>query len=696
MNGQKLALKSDGPLAIGAVLVDSYEVVQLLGYHRGPGELAYVYLGHQREVDRNVLIRVLESPFDPFEGSQAQKRFLREARAVSSVFHPDVVKLYDLGLTDKNLPYTITEWLPGQSLAATLAHEGPLAVGRAIRLFARCLEVLGQAHEAGIVHRDLNPESLSLSHPGMPWERLRIPSFALAFLKDGDGGRVTKAGEFIGQPRYLSPEYLHHGLISPSLDVYQMGLVLVEALTGRPAVAGANHVECVRAHVTGALDVPIELRQGSLGPVLARALALNPAERFENGHAFASALWDVDPASAIAPRAEPRQVAPTEVGALLDGQFELRSELGSGGCAVVYEGRHIGSGQEIAIKIMRRRPDPQRHKEFVTRFAREGEVARRLRHPNLAAVYHCGVTPDGLPYLVMERLRGHDLERELAESGPMDPLRALPMFSSCLDALSVAHKQGVVHKDLKPSNLFIHSPELGRELLKIVDFGVARMGQEEEARLTQTGQPVCTPGYAAPEYLTELRATPALDVYQMGLILTEALTGKALVSSTNALTCIMAHVKGDLSLPPGLMAGPLGPVLKKALALKPEDRYPDGEAFARALRQIDPRVALGRQAAPVDRAVKADHADLNCARAFVTALSVSQKSPHDAERLEPLLRTCVRFGQWKGDGKEWGQLRAMVSAATAASRQRGDEPAARRLESLGQELENRLRHLGRA
>ena len=691
-SGHQPALSS-GPLTPGTVLVDTYEVVQLLGRMRSFGERVYVYLGRQHQIDRDVIIRVLASAYDPHGGSEAQERFLRDARAVSRVLHPEVIKLYDMGLTPGgNLPYAVAEWLPGKTLEAQLASEGVLAPARAMRLFSRCLEVLGQAHRAGIVHRDLTPTNLLLSHPGQPWERLRIQNFALVFLNDPSAARLTQTGQLVGDPRYLAPEYLQHGVLSPALDVYQMGLLLVESLTGSPVVAGKNQLECARAHIGGQLNVPPSLYEGAFGKVLTRALATDPRHRFADGHAFSQALWMVDPAGVSLPT-EPLSSSQVVSSTLLDGQFELREEIGSGGFATVYAGSHIGSGTPVAIKIMRRRPDPERHAEFTNRFVAEAHLAVKVQHPNIVTIHHYGVTPDELPYMVMELLKGLDLETELAENGPLDPVRALPMFSACLDALGHAHAQGIVHKDLKPANLFLHRPDPEREIMKVVDFGVARMGQDEEARLTRTGQPVCTPGYAAPEYITHLRATPAVDVYQMGLILIEALTGTPVVSSQNPLTCIMAHVKGNLELPPAMMAGPLGPILRRALALKDTDRYPEGIAFARALRQIDPR-SLRASQAEADRTIKVDQQELNCARAFVTALIVSQKAPHDVDKLEPLIRTCVRFGVWKPSGKEWGRLRAMIQTTITAAVSRGDSSAARRIESLGLELEQRLARIG--
>jgi serine/threonine-protein kinase len=193
------------------------------------------------------------------------------------------------------------------------------------------------------------------------------------------------------------------------------------------------------------------------------------------------------------------------------------------------------------------------------------------------------------PYIVMERLNGWDLEEELVnKGGAMSPDRTLRLFIPCLDALALAHSQGVVHKDLKPGNLFITDPGERRELLRILDFGIAHLGREGDARLTGTGRVLGTPAYLAPEYIAEQKVSPALDVYQMGLILVETLSGVAVVNHTNPLQCIALHGRGDIEIPQALVASPLGPVLAKALSLNPEERYADAGEFCEALAEIDP------------------------------------------------------------------------------------------------------------
>ena len=145
------------------------------------------------------------------------------------------------------------------------------------------------------------------------------------------------------------------------------------------------------------------------------------------------------------------------------------------------------------------------------------------------------------PYMVMELLEGWDLEQHMRRHGPMDATRLLPLFIQALEGLGCAHEAGIVHKDLKPSNLFLKHPEKRHEQLSILDFGVARQVGTDTSRLTRTDSAFGTPHYMAPEYSTNQITTPALDVYQMGLILVECLTARPVIMHEDPVAALLLH-----------------------------------------------------------------------------------------------------------------------------------------------------------
>ncbi|PIV98349.1 MAG: hypothetical protein CO108_30065 [Deltaproteobacteria bacterium CG_4_9_14_3_um_filter_63_12] len=279
-----------------------------------------------------------------------------------------------------------------------------------------------------------------------------------------------------------------------------------------------------------------------------------------------------------------------QTGELIDDRFEIVDFIGAGGFANVYRAKQKHIDRMVALKVLGPGPQGIDPGEFEARFMREARLAAQINHPNVVNIYDFGFTGElRQPYIAMELLTGHNLQDELQDNGPMDPERVLRLIMGCLEALGEGHKLGIIHKDLKPPNLFITNPLGPKEAMRILDFGVARLAEVADgAQLTSTGQLMGTPKYLPPEYIREQIATFALDVYQMGLILVEMLIGRAVVETTSPFECLIVHAQGDLRVPASVMAGPLGPVIKTALAMNYKERYVDADAFLAALKGVDP------------------------------------------------------------------------------------------------------------
>lgn len=272
------------------------------------------------------------------------------------------------------------------------------------------------------------------------------------------------------------------------------------------------------------------------------------------------------------------------VGMRIDDRYEILGVLGVGGFATVYRAHHLTIDRDVALKVMdlKKGVDPS----YSERFFREAKIAAKIHHNNVVSIYDFGhVQETSQPYIAMEMLHGHDLSHELSESGPLSPQRAFVLFRPVLDALSEGHRLGIVHKDLKPENLYLVDPGGQRELMKILDFGVARINSAEVAKLTSAGQLLGTPRYLAPEYIKSQSVSPAIDVYQMALILSEALTGIPAVSG-DPFHAMMLHCSGQLQISDFLLEGRVGEVFRKAIAIDPAERYPDCEAFGQAMDSI--------------------------------------------------------------------------------------------------------------
>lgn len=288
---------------------------------------------------------------------------------------------------------------------------------------------------------------------------------------------------------------------------------------------------------------------------------------------------------------EPVSALGLEPGYLIAGRYEVVKLLGAGGFAAVFQAFDRQIERQVAIKVLNIAAVAAPGAEiepFLERFRREARLAARIHHPNVVEIHDFGVLDDKrMPYIIMEMLEGHDLEEEISARGGMEPGRALPLFLGALEALGEAHRLGIVHKDLKPANLFLSRPGTRNELMKVVDFGIAHIGGTDEARMTQTGAMFGTPQYLSPEYVQTQTVGPEMDVYQMGLCLVEMLSGRSVVEDESPWQCALKHATGELTIPAALLDGELGPIIVKSLEFDPAERYPDALAFADALKGVD-------------------------------------------------------------------------------------------------------------
>jgi serine/threonine-protein kinase len=278
------------------------------------------------------------------------------------------------------------------------------------------------------------------------------------------------------------------------------------------------------------------------------------------------------------------------VGEVIDGKYELVRVVGQGGMGSVWEARHAQLGRRAALKFLR--PEMIDDQEAVKRFIREAQAASSIGSEYIADVTDVGFSgPGGTPYLVMEYLDGLTLTQILRRDGTLEPLRAARLIRQLCRALDAAHQRGIIHRDIKPDNVYIVLRDDGTEQIKVIDFGIAKfraaLASDDVARLTATGITLGTPYYMAPE---QARAAQDLDgrvdVYSAGVVLYELLTGKPPFSGGSfSAVVIEAATKDPPSLSaarPDLPPGYEGVVLK-AMARDRRDRYPSAAALAEAL-----------------------------------------------------------------------------------------------------------------
>lgn len=269
---------------IGTCLMGKYDIIDVIGH----GGMGVVYKGRQVLMERTVAIKMLQSQH--IADSQSVQRFLREGKASCRMNHPHVITVYDFGITQQSgQPFIVMDYLQGISLADLIKQDGQVSVERSIRILTQATDALDHAHRAGVIHRDLKPSNIMLIEYEDEKDFVKIVDFGVAQLigAGGEQQRLTQMGEVCGSPVYMSPEQCQGLELDVRSDIYSMGIVIYETLTGRLPLIGKTMVETMSKHIT---DMPprfTEIRPDLYIPerleaVIWKAMAKDPANRHQS------------------------------------------------------------------------------------------------------------------------------------------------------------------------------------------------------------------------------------------------------------------------------------------------------------------------------------------------------------------------------------------------------------------------------
>jgi WD40 repeat protein/serine/threonine protein kinase len=585
------------------VEVPGYEVLGELG----KGGMGIIYRARQVRLNRLVALKMILRA--EHAGAEDRRRFQAEAEAVARLQHPNIVQVYEVG-EHQGLPYFSLELCGGGSLEERLA-AGPWEPEPAARLVEALARAVQAAHAAGIVHRDLKPANVLLAADGTP----KITDFGLA-KRLGEAGK-TQTGRIMGTPGYMAPEQAEGRKdVGPAADVHALGALLYHLLTGRPPFVGATWRETL---LRVAADDPLpvqQLRPGApadLATICHKCLEKEPPRRYTSAAALADDLrrfLDGDPISAL-PLGEREWL---ERWARRLG-YELLEVVGQGGMGVVHRARQLSLQRVVALKTVRGwgRPDgsvaPGRldggtDEDAQRRFRVEAEAVSRLRHPNIVQIYDFG-SRNGVSYFSMEFMDGGSLA-DRAAGRPQPPRESARLIEALARAMQHAHSQGLIHRDLKPANVLLAAapapPSPGGKPVggeggalasytpKITDFGLVLRREAAEEESEPEGAIVGTPSYLAPEQAQGRKEVgPAVDVYALGALLYELLTGRPPLQGAMALDTLL-QVLTEAPVPvrrlrPKVPAD-LEAVCHKCLEKDPARRYASAEALAEDLRRF--------------------------------------------------------------------------------------------------------------
>jgi serine/threonine protein kinase/formylglycine-generating enzyme required for sulfatase activity len=558
---------------IGKVIRGKYHILREIG----SGTVSTVYLAMDLTTNEVVALKVMHAELT--EEGQFLARFRREAKLLEKLDSPYAVRLLDYGEVE-GLNFITLEYVPGRTLDQVLEDEGPLEVERALVIARQVAQCLADAGAVGIVHRDLRPANVMLT----AGDAVKVMDFGVAA---GAGlSRLSSSG-IVGTPHYLAPELAEGEKATARADVYSLGVMLFEMVTGQRPYHAEDAASIVLKHLREPIPSTRQLNEEvskEVDGLVAKCLAKHPQERY----------LPLQLVRAIRDLVEEVEVGPGVEGVLAGqtlGHYQLLERLGRGGMATVYKAYQPSLDRYVAVKVL---PAYLAHEPgFAARFRREARAIARLNHPHILPVHDSGQEGE-LSYIVMRYVEAGTLKERLGE--PLDLATTVEIMAQVGKALDYAHWRGIIHRDVKPSNVLID--EEGVALLS--DFGLARMA-EATVKITKTGVGVGTPEYMSPEQARGVEVDERSDVYSLGIMLFEMLTGRVPYEADTPIAVVIKHLTAPLPLPRKInpaVPEPVERVILKALAKDSADRYQSVGQMVEALQEAVAEAPVPAEVAP--------------------------------------------------------------------------------------------------
>jgi serine/threonine protein kinase/Tol biopolymer transport system component len=504
--------------------ISHYRILERLG----GGGMGVVYKALDLRLDRLVALKFLAGQRGADE--QQKRRFVREARAASVLDHPNICTIYEIDETGDGALFIAMALCEGETLRDRI-DRGPLPFNEAVEVALQIAAGLARAHERGIVHRDVKPSNVMLSPDGL----VKLVDFGIAKL--ADQSRLTLAGSAMGTAAYMSPEQFDGESVDLRTDIWSLGVVIHEMVTGRPPF-GFSETEAVRGILRRNPPAMSSRRPGvppALERIVGRALAKRPAERYASMEAMRAELQELAatldlppvqefeertllelPSPLAAFRTSPQELGDGLIGWEI-GPYEILELIGGGGMGVVYKARDERLGRTAALKFLP--AELTRDPVAKERFVQEARAASSLDHPNLCTILELGEGPDGRLYLAMPCYDGETL-RQRIDRGPLPVEETVDIAEQIARGLAKAHRNGIIHRDIKPANIMVTADGV----VKILDFGLAKLAGS--STLSRTGSSAGTPAYMSPEQARGDEVDTRTDLWSLGVVLYEMLAGR--------------------------------------------------------------------------------------------------------------------------------------------------------------------------
>ncbi|MCB0191338.1 MAG: serine/threonine protein kinase [Anaerolineae bacterium] len=598
--------KTENESAVGTASVVTQNSYKTIGRYQICAELGQrgstmVYRGHDPKLGREVAIRALLPSFSVTD--DFHERFQREIKVIAAMEHPSIVQVFDFGETDDH-PFVVMPYLAGGTLERRLP-EKIYSLGEMVPILKRIAGALDQAHRQGIIHGQINPGNILFDDEDQAY----LSDFGITQFTEATSGEGSQNAIQI-QLDYISPEQaaaLKAGdeiISDEKSDIYALGVTIFEALTGQLPYQSGNRYEAALARLT---EPPPQLRSikpnlpSTYQALIDRALATNPEDRYttathlaQHAEEIVSGRWYFEPiteplppipaSNVVTPSSEHSLSSQTEEAALSEksiGRYHIQEELGRGAMGVVYRAYDPQTNRQVAIKVL-----PcvfSFAPEFRQSFQREAELVAKFNHEAVVRIYDFG-EHDDQPYIVMQYLPGGTLSDRMDQNA-LNLRQTAKIIERIAAAVDEAHRRNIIHQDVKSANIMFNAA--GEAFLS--DFGIATILEQTPHSDDTPPQVGGTPMYMSPEQAeaslnkTTYQPDPRSDIYSLGVIFFEALTGQLPYPNPTSYATMLAHITQPiprLSEINSALAPECQTIIDRVLAKNPADRYPSAGAFA--------------------------------------------------------------------------------------------------------------------
>lgn len=474
--------------------IDRYLIVHSIG----KGGMAEVYQAHDPRLNRDVALKVIRDIFSDIP--EFRESFRQEAKTIARLEHRAIVPVHDFG-EDGDKLFLVMRLMKGESLRERLNREKKIPPAEASFIMNRLAAALEEAHRQGIVHRDIKPANVLSDMDGLPF----LSDFGIAHIAeetDVTNGRILQPDGYVGSPAYMAPEQWLKESPDAYTDVYQLGIMLFEMLTGRQPFQGQSRELLKEQHLKEAIpsakainpDLPNDCDR-----VLATAMAKNPLERFDSPGELAEALA--------------KTLTPIKV----NDHYLLQEELTHGRYAAMYLARDLEQELDVALKLFK--APLLSYPKFQRQFERLAESLKRLDFSSILPLLQVGIH-QRKPYLVMPFVRGDSLYTHLQDNGRFLVDEIHDLLLPLARDIDAAAKEGHFHRNITPQNILLHNGQC-----YLSNFGAVAVGELTET-VVHSEKIIGSYPYMAPEQWRYEPVDSRTNVYQFGVMLFELLAGK--------------------------------------------------------------------------------------------------------------------------------------------------------------------------